>query len=329
MSLATVDRVLNSRPGVRKVTTERVTEAINRLGYVRDVSAANLARQRTYRLVFVLPEGRSQFQQALLDAITDSQLTGSIERTSITLKPVSMADPHALIKTLDSLECDAIDGVALMAPETPQVRDAIKRLKEGGVAVVALVSDLPTSTRDHFVGINNIAAGRTAGVLMGRFIGPQTGQILVLASSMLSRDSVDRRLGFDEVIQERFPGLTVLPSLEGHDDDQKMERLLTTTFNHHHHIRGIYTLGTGNRVLTRFVKQLNETGRPIIIAHEMTLHTKEALRDEIIDAVITQNIGHIVRSAMRVLRAHSDRVEINAAQERIRIEIVLRENLSD
>ena len=61
VSLATVDRVLNRRPGVRTATVARVQAAIDKLGYVRDLSAANLARGRLYRLAFVLPDRKSQF----------------------------------------------------------------------------------------------------------------------------------------------------------------------------------------------------------------------------------------------------------------------------
>ena len=43
---------------------------------------------------------------------------------------------------------------------------------------------------------------------------------------------------------------------------------------------------------------------------------------------VSQDVGHVVRSALRVLRAKSDGVGIVPAQERIRIEIVVRENLS-
>ena len=53
-------------------------------------------------------------------------------------------------------------------------------------ANVALVSDQPNSERDHFVGINNTAAGRTAGVLMGRFLPQNQGKVLVVAASMLA-----------------------------------------------------------------------------------------------------------------------------------------------
>ena len=42
VSLATVDRVLNDRPGVRAKTRDLVTSALAMPGYVRDVCASHL-----------------------------------------------------------------------------------------------------------------------------------------------------------------------------------------------------------------------------------------------------------------------------------------------
>ena len=56
VSLATVDRVLNARAGVRQATVERVQKAIREIDFVRDIAAANLARGKDYQLVFVLPD---------------------------------------------------------------------------------------------------------------------------------------------------------------------------------------------------------------------------------------------------------------------------------
>ena len=61
VSLATVDRVLNNRKGVRAETVDRVKEAMARLNFVRDQSAANLARRRTYPLTFIVPSGGNSF----------------------------------------------------------------------------------------------------------------------------------------------------------------------------------------------------------------------------------------------------------------------------
>lgn len=327
VSLATVDRVLNERPGVRKSTIERVHEAITRIGYVRDVSAANLARQRTYHLVIVLPDGAAQFQQALREAVRASSEDAKVERTFVQLLSVPVQDPHVLVEALNDLNCESVDGVAIMAPETPHVRDAIRRLKDGGVAVVSIVSDLPNTDRDYFIGIDNFAAGRTAAVLVGRFLDPGKCKVLVLASSMLLRDSAERRLGFDEVMQQRFPDVTVLPSLEGHDDAEKLSQLLGAALDKNDDIKAVYAVGSGNQVLTRVIEERGMTDDLVVVAHEMTPHNKLALANRTVDAVITQNVGHMIRSSLRVLRAKSDRSEINSAQERIRIEIVLRENM--
>jgi LacI family transcriptional regulator len=325
VSLATVDRVMNARPGVREVTVRKVNDAIARLGYVRDVAAANLARQRQHRLAFVLPDGASLFLGTLRAALASAAHTAVIDRTLIEAIGFPAEDPHALAAILSRLPGEGFTGVAIMAPETPHVRDAIRHLRDEGLAVVALISDLPNTERDHFVGIDNRAAGRTAAVLLGRFLGCAPAKVMVLATSMQLRESVERRLGFDEVMLRDFPHLSPLPTLEGHDDPDTTARILHATLSRETNIAGVYSLGTGNRTLARVLAAL---GRKVaVVAHELTPHTREALIQGSVDAVITQNVGHVVRSALHVLRAKTDRVPIDPGQEQIRIDIVIRENL--
>jgi LacI family transcriptional regulator len=327
VSLATVDRVMNSRSGVRSQTVSKVNKAIDRLGYVRDVSAANLARQRHYKLVFVLPEGPGEFVRSLRDAIEEAGREPASDRTGVSVLTVPPFDPHALSDTLNSLDYKMIDGVAIMAPETPHVRDSIRRLKEGGVPVVALVSDLPNSGRDHFAGIDNVAAGRTAAVLMGRFVGNIPARILVVAGSMLARDNVERRLGFDQVTGARFPLMQILPSIEAHDDARNVARLLDEALDSFEGVMGIYSLSAGNKGIVSILERRGIAGKVVVIAHELTESTRNALTSGNFDAVISQNIGHVVRSAVRVLKAKSDGVPTNSSQERIRIDILIKENL--
>lgn len=328
VSLATVDRVLNARPGVTEKTVRRVNAAIEQIGYVRDVTAANLARQRRYKLVFVLPEAPKLFVSTLREAISEATKSSIADRTDVGIISFPAGNPHALVKSLRTLGAENTDGVAIFAPETPHVRDAIARLKADGVPVVALVSDLPNSERDHFVGIDNIAAGRTAGFLMGKFLGDRGGAVMVLVSSMQARDNVERRLGFDQVMAESFSGIEVLPSLENYDDEEITARVVSEVLDNRPDITGIYSVGHGSRALVDVLRGRERRGGMTLIAHELTSVTREALREGLMDAVISQNVGHIVRSALRVLRAKSDGLDIVASQERIRIEIVVKENLA-
>ena len=49
------------------------------------------------------------------------------------------------------------------------MRRAVDAATRRGIAVMTLVSDLPGSARRQFIGIDNVAAGRTAASLLGRF----------------------------------------------------------------------------------------------------------------------------------------------------------------
>jgi LacI family transcriptional regulator len=66
---------------------------------------------------------------------------------------------------------------------------------------------------------------------------------------------------------------------------------------------------------------------PIVIGHDLTPYARSGLKAGWLHAVVTQNIGHLARSALRVLRARADGLRIDDEQERLRIEILIRENL--
>lgn len=327
VSLATVDRVLNARAGVRETTVARVQDAIRSLGYVRDLSAANLARGREYRFAVILPAEHSQFVATLRAGLQGLNVASVSDRTSVKLIQAPSQDPHAFARTLQGIDASRFDGIAIMAPETPVVRDAVVRLKAAGLAVIALVSDLPNSGPDHFVGVDSVAAGSTAAVLMGRFLPGNAGKVLVVSSSMLARDSLERRLGFDRLMAERFPSVQILPSLEAHDDPDRMARIVAGAFAAHPGIAGVYSLASGNSALLSALRTTGRLRDLVVIAHELTPNNRAALEAFEIDAVITQNVGHLVRSAIRVLRAKCDGAAIMQSQEQIRIDIVLRENL--
>ncbi|MFN6986396.1 MAG: LacI family transcriptional regulator, partial [Rhizobium oryzihabitans] len=88
-----------------------------------------------------------------------------------------------------------------------------------------------------------------------------------------------------------------------------------------------YSLGAGNRGLIRALGAVDDERPLSVIAHELTETTANALRQGLLDAVLNQDAGHEVRSAIRVLKARADGLPVIAAQERIRIDIFLRDNL--
>lgn len=325
VSLATVDRVLNDRPGVRGVTKAKVEAAIESLGYVRDVAAANLAKSRIYPLVFILPEGDNPFMRGLEAEVRRAGLHSAIERTLLSIVTVPAFNAAALANAIDAAVAEGVSGIAVVAVDAPEVFASIDRAREAGVPVVTLVSDLAGSARDHFIGVDNIAAGRTAGSLMGRFLGNRPGPVAVLAGSMRVRDHGERLEGFLTAMSAMPDARPILPVLEGQDDPDLSFKLIADCLAAVPDLAGIYNLGAGNRGL---LKALGPRGTDLcVIVHELTGETRGALESGVIDAVLNQDAGHEVRSAIRVLRAKADGLSVNAAQERIRLDIFIKDNL--
>ena len=326
VSLATVDRVLNGRPGVRRQTVEKVEGAVRRLGYVRDVTAANLARRRVYPLIFVVPGGPNSFMRNLEAEIRAAAERSSAERTAITIETVPAFDPGALARVLEAIDPASVVGVGLVATDTAEVREAVARLTDAGVHVATLVSDLPGSSRTHFCGIDNLAAGRTAAGLIGRFCHRRHGKVLMVAGSMKLSDHMDRAASFTELLRAEFPDLEILGPVEANDDAERVKQVVMEALEADPEIVAVYNLGAGNRGLIEALSAHRQRALSVV-AHEVTVHSRQALADGLFDAVINQDCGHEVRSAIRVLKARADGLDPLSAQERIRIDIFLKDNL--
>ncbi|WP_417691170.1 LacI family DNA-binding transcriptional regulator [Roseibium sp.] len=327
VSRATVDRVLNGREGVKQKTIDKVNQAIQELGFERNLSAANLAKNKSYRFIFVLPRSGDLFLREIVRHIGEAESLLVNDSMAIQVTHLDENDPHRIADYLGELTPKTVDGVAIMAPETPQVRDAILRLHERGVRALSFISN-QTRTGDNWVGIDNEAAGATAATLLGRFVQGSKGNVLVVSETMKSRDSLERRHGFDRVLNEAFPHLHALPSLETYGSEERAAAILRETVSRQD-IVATYILSSEARAPLTVLRRLDQgRGRAMVtIAHERTPYTEEALRAGHLDAVIAQDPGHLARSAIRKLRAMTDQRRTLISQEKIRIEVLLATNL--
>ena len=326
VSLATVDRVLHNRPRVREDTAARVKEAMERSDFRPHPDAAELARGRPRRFVFVMPSGPNLFMQQILDSLAEMSGWMLTRRLEVEVVTTDVFDAESLATTLETLP-DNIDGVAVVALDHPRVRVAIDDLVGGGTTVVTLVSDVPASRRHYYVGIDNIAAGRTAGGLVGRFVGQRAGRIAVVAGSQHLRDHAERIFGFHQLLSAEYLRLEVLPVAEGRDEDERSEHVTRVMFSEHEDIIGLYNVGAGTPGVAKALTESGRAGQVVFVGHDLTALTRRLLTRGVMDAVISQNPGRETRAAVRVLLALARREPLLSEQEKIGIEIIMRENM--
>lgn len=330
VSTATVDRVLNKRSGVRGATVQRVMQAANRLGYLpeSDAYAQTELQSRPLRLMVLIPQGSNRFLQMLGDVIGYAQDHWAPYNVRCHAAYIESFNPDALAHALRH-HGERCDGIAFMALEHPVVREAVAQLADRGVPTVTLISDLSNSRRVAYVGLDNRAAGRTAGYLVGRFIGAsaRSAKVALIAGSLSYRAHEEREAGFLHVIEEIFPSLQVVGLREGQDDAQKNYEQTRTLLEQYPDLAGIYNIGGASDGVARALKELGREHKVVFIGHGLTPDTRAMLIDGSMDAVITQSPQTAMMSCVRMFSNLRDKRELMSGVDAVRSQVIFRENL--
>lgn len=323
VSLATVDRALHRRPGVSARTLQRVQQALHRLAEAQNPCQA---RDRHWLLCFLLPGGDNAFVDALrgeLAALTPWLVEQGAQIDIRTTDAFAPAGAAAAVKRLRG----QYDAIVLMLQDHPLVRDAVERVASDGTCVVTLVSQIASRQRTHFVGIDNVAAGRTAAGLLGRFTGGRRGTVGVIMGSRNLQDHMERLRGFQELMVAEHPQLAVLEPLECKDRDLLAETEVADLLARHPDLVGLYSVGAGNRGIHAAIRKAGATGQIAWVCHELTADTRAALLDGSASAAIGQSPIQEARASCRVVLNHLARLPTPLDVEPIRIEIYLKDNL--
>lgn len=193
--------------------------------------------------------------------------------------------------------------------------------------MATLISDTASSSRVGYFGLDNRAAGRLAGDLIGRFV-HGGGQVAMIAGSLQYRAHGDREMGFLNIVQELYPGIDVVGSREGQDEDQSNYRHVRALLTQYPDLRAIYNIGGASAGVGKALKHAKREKDIVFIGHGLTSDTRELLVDGTMDAVITQDA---VDTVMRCISLFAD-LRTGNGQARppdpLRIEVVFRENLA-
>jgi LacI family transcriptional regulator len=285
VSTATVDRVLNGRPGVSAANRQRVNIAAKALGYLPSEDKVILP-SRPAHLEFFLPLGRSEFMHNL--AATIREFSASLPLVaSCRIHAIDGLAPSALVKAVDRTALET-DGVGLISVDHPICRNAIRQLCEAGLRVITIASDVLQTPRSAYVGVDNRVAGRTAGLVLGRMARQAQGSVALFLGSRAYHGHEERAEGFRAVIAEQFPGLTILPAIEMDEDSGTSYAAASRLLDGTNRIVGIYCVGAGRTGIARAVAE-HGSRRPFVVFHDLTNLTRDLLAQDVIDVVIDQN----------------------------------------
>lgn len=304
LSEATVDRVLNKRPGVRASTAATVSQAIADLD--RQRSQLRLTG-RTF-IVDLVMQAPDRFSTAVKSALELElpMLRPAVVRSRFDFRET--ARPGELVKALDGIRRRGSSGVILKAPDEPEVSEAIGRLHDAGIPVVTLVTDIPLSQRVAYVGIDNRAAGATAAYLVDEWLGSGDDAILMALSRSAFRGEEEREMGFRAAMRERAGGRALVEATDTDGIDAAVRDTTVAILREHPDIAAVYSIGGGNRAILEAFDSVGRRCR-VFVAHDLDRDNLSLIRDRRITAVLHHDLRHDMLRACHVIMQASGAIE--------------------
>ena len=321
VSASTVDRVLNGRGGVRPDKERRVMEWARRLRLDRALDQRPL---RTLRIAVLMQSSDNPFHAALRSAL---------RHVGERLAPLNLCffvhelDPVDVTGTATRIRrCgETHDGLIVICPNHPATAAAIGAIVPHR-PVVTLATDVPGSGRHAFVGPDDRRAGRVAADLIGRLLGREGGEILMVAGLLSMTGQAERQAGFTEVLSARYPACRLAAVVESREDPVAAGLLVREALAAAPATRGLYNASAGARAVADAIRDAGRRNEIVVITHELTEDRRDLLRAGLIDAVIDQDAEQAVQVAVETLARVMGRLEGTVADVVTPLHIHMREN---
>jgi LacI family transcriptional regulator len=320
VSRQTVDRVLNRRGGVSLERERAVLAAARSLGLDR-----NLERRpgRLLRVAVLMQPPANPYYEALGRGFMRANRVFSDHAITAYVTHVDVRDPQLLRPLLRKVS-RGYDGLVIVAPSRADLADELGWLA-ARFPLVALASDIPVAGR-RYVGPSNLQAGRLAGDLMGRLIGPLGGRAIVVGSSQFTGHG-ERIAGFAAVLHERYPRCGIAAVIDSDDRGEAAAEAVGAALAREPGSAGLYNISQGNEVIARTVARVRPLGGVTFICHDLTAGTEALLRSGRIDAVIDQDPELEAQRALELVLAHYGRLDGDPLDGRTPLRVFFRESI--
>lgn len=326
VSIGTVDRAINDRPGISPKTKEKILAIAATHGYRPNRLSKALANNRTVTIgMITLPETIPFVQRLIASAQAEAEeLYDYGCRLQLhSLKSLNAAEE---VRMIEALIDQRVDAIAVAGLDCPDITDAVNRAAESGIPVVTFNTDVPLGKRRCFVGQDLYISGEVAADLLGKFMGKR-GDLFILQGCHDVAAHCERLKGFLHVVEKEFPRINVIGIEECHEDNDIAYQKIKEICVKEPGISGIYVVASGNIGAGQAIRESGLAGQISFVCNDYVDGTKELLRDHVIDATILQDPETQGRLPVKILfDLVFDRIEPAREVYRTAIQIITHYN---
>ncbi|MGB1236018.1 MAG: LacI family DNA-binding transcriptional regulator [Planktomarina sp.] len=309
VSLASVDRYLHGRAGLRAATKVRIKAAIEEL----EAQYAQTALHPARLSIDVIMDAPDRFTSACREAFLAEVPS---------LRPASLRcrfhlgatwEGADIVRLLHQIRKRGSHGIVLKTRATQAIKNAAQECIEAGIPVLTFVTDLTGIDRLAYVGMDNAAAGRSVAWMMAPMLHDGDRVLLTLSD----QDFLGEQARTDGFMAQMPDGVAVytMPQKSGSDRDVLAQ--VQGVLQAHPDICAVYSSGGSNSAIRRaFLAERREV--KVHAGHDLDTANMAMLRDQQLSFIVHHDLREDARRVFQhVLKFHrmlEDRFEITGTQ---------------
>ncbi len=192
VSIATVSRVINNQGGVRKVTEERILNAINELGYIRSALARSMKRKETNTIGIIVPDIKNPFFPLVVAGIEQK----AREKGYFTILSSTNESPNVEEDIVKIFIERGVDGVIITTAN--ESGDHIKLLQDQHIPIVAIDRAIKKFDVDTVL-VDNVSGSYHA---IQHLILQGHKRIAIICGPLTTTPGSERLLGYKKALEE-------------------------------------------------------------------------------------------------------------------------------
>lgn len=290
VSRGTVDRALHNRGRVKPEVAERIRKIAAELEYQPNVIGRALVKTaQDYKLGMILQSMETPTMQVVNQGAEQAALELKAAGVELEIRRINRLDTTAVLDYIDELLLDGARGFALSPSYEPEIKEKINELHENNIPVITLNSDVLSSKRLCFIGMDNYRAGQTAASLTHLLL-PTGGKVFTLTGHLNNTAHNQRLTGFtDTLAKEKADNIAILPFQACFDRDDFAYEITQHILTAHPDLSCVYVVANGQLGVCDAVREAGMMGKVRIIAYDLTSPNDELLRQGLITFLIDQD----------------------------------------
>jgi len=200
-------------------------------------------------------------------------------------------------------------AIAFAALDSKAALPLLEKAKSNNIPVIGfdsgVDSDIPVAT----AATDNVKAAALAADKMAEFIGG-SGEVALIVHDQTSRTGIDRRDGFKNQIESKYPDIKIVDIQYGGGDQLKSTDLAKAIMQAHPNLKGFFGANEGSAIgVVNAVNELKKNGQITIIGYDSGKQQTDAVRSGTMAGAITQDpigIGYwSVKAAVMAMKGEA------------------------